>query len=286
MNPTSELRQSSSGAEPAPGGRIASRGRPNAVAHAYLVALAVAEAVSTLVEPRAGVVLHATILVGLLIHCAVVAERPLRRFLLALSFAPLIRLLSFSLPLATFPLVYWYLVTSVPLFVAAFVAARTLRLSWDLIGLTRQLPIQIPVALTGLAFGYVEYQILRPEPLVRGLTLEQIWLPALILLVCTGFLEELIFRGLIQRTAVEAIGGLGVLYVAILFAVLHLGYRSLIDALFVFGVGLFFGWVVERTKSLVGVTLAHGLTNVALYLVLPHLLTPGAGLPPLLLPFR
>jgi len=32
-----------------------------------------------------------------------------------------------------------------------------------------------------------------------------------------------------------------------------------------------FGWVVAKTRSLLGVTLSHGMTNIALYLVVPFL---------------
>jgi LysM repeat protein len=39
----------------------------------------------------------------------------------------------------------------------------------------------------------------------------------------------------------------------------------------VFVVGLLFGWLVARTRSLLGVTLAHGVTNITLYLVMPFL---------------
>jgi membrane protease YdiL (CAAX protease family) len=41
--------------------------------------------------------------------------------------------------------------------------------------------------------------------------------------------------------------------------------------LFVFGVSVFFSWIVSRTGSLLGVTLAHGLTNILLFLVVPTL---------------
>jgi hypothetical protein len=95
-------------------------------------------------------------------------------------------------------------------------------------------------------------------------------------LVFTGLLEEFIFRGLIQRSALENLGRRGLLYGAALFAVLHLGYRSALDVIFVFGVALFFGWVVVRTGSILGVTLSHGLTNVALYLFIPFLLNAQA----------
>ena len=86
----------------------------------------------------------------------------------------------------------------------------------------------------------------------------------------TGFVEELIFRGVLQQTAVEVFGSWwGIVYVSLLFAVLHIGFLSLIDVVFVFFVSLFFGWVVKKKGSLFGVTLAHGITNILLYLVVP-----------------
>lgn len=243
---------------------------PALLAVGYLIALTVAEATSTLLEPRIGLTLHAITLVALIIHGVFTDDQPTRGLLLTLSFAPLIRVLSYALPLASFPTIDWYVLTSVPLFVAAFLSARALGLTRRELGLiVGYWPIQGAVAVSGLLLGYVEYRILRPEPLVSALTVPELWLPALILLVCTGFLEELLFRGLLQRTAMGVVGRFGILYVAILFAVLHLGYHSALDVLFVLGVGLYFGWVVARTGSLLGVTLAHGLTNILLFLIVP-----------------
>ncbi len=245
---------------------------PRHLALAYLAGLAAAEALTALIEPRIGLVLHAVLLVTLLLHAARNWGRRTRDLLLCLGFAPLIRLLSLSMPLAGFPLITWYLIISIPLFVATFLAARTLEFSGQSIGLNlRRFPVQILVGLTGLAFGYLEYLILKPEPLAEALTWEQLWLPALVLLVCTGLGEELIFRGVMQRAATDVLGELDVLYVSAVFAVLHIGYQSLLDVLFVFWVALFFGWVVARTGSLLGVALSHGLTNIALFLIVPFL---------------
>jgi membrane protease YdiL (CAAX protease family) len=178
------------------------------------------------------------------------------------------------------------------LFVAAVIALRTLGFSWAGVGINlRALPLQFLVGLTGLVFGYVEYQILEPEPLAKAFTWEQLWVPVLILLFSTGFVEEVIFRGVMQRAATEALGRFGVLYVAILFTTLHVGYKSLLDVLFVFGVALFFGWAVAKTRSILGVTLSHGLINIVLFLVVPLLpvfnpppppLALGTPLPPLM----
>jgi hypothetical protein len=59
--------------------------------------------------------------------------------------------------------------------------------------------LQVLVALTGMSLEYIVYRILQPAPLARNLAWEEMWLPALILLVCTGFAEELIFRGMMQE---------------------------------------------------------------------------------------
>jgi membrane protease YdiL (CAAX protease family) len=249
------------------------RGAPRTVpALGYLGAIGVAELLVTYVEPRLGMVVHCGVLLGLLFHSSRARGRATPAFLVSLAFAPLIRILSLSLPLTEFPLVYWYLLTSVPLFAAAWVAGRALGYDWGRLGLhLRGLPLQALIGLTGAAFGALEYLILRPEPLVPALRWADLWWPALVLLVSTGLLEEVIFRGLMQRAAGNVLGRWGMLYVALLFAVLHVGYRSLVDVLFVLGVGLFFGWTVERTRSLVGVTLSHGLTNIVLFLVMPFL---------------
>jgi membrane protease YdiL (CAAX protease family) len=241
------------------------------LAGGYLVAMAVAEVLTALIEPRVGLVLHGVLLTTLLINTALVWRHPGHTLLLSLAFAPLIRLLSLSMPLAGFPRVYWYFIISVPLFAATLVGLRTLGFSMQEVGLTaKALPLQAMVGLTGLTLGYVEYHILRPSPLAQGLAWGELWLPGLILLLSTGFVEELVFRGMMQQAVTKALGVVwGVTYVAALFAVLHVGHLSLLDVAFVFVVALFFGAVKAHTGSIVGVTLAHGLTNILLFLTLP-----------------
>jgi membrane protease YdiL (CAAX protease family) len=263
--------------EQSPGGdHTVSDGRAIPVALGYLIALTLAEELTTLAEPWVGLWVFGSLLVLLLLHTALTWERPLHKLLLSLTFVPLIRILSLSLPLAALPLLYWYAITSLPLLVTAVLIARTLKLSWGGIGLNlRQWPVQALISLTGLAFGYIEHQLLKPAPLVPVTSWKQLWGPALMLLICTGFTEELIFRGVMQQATTEVMGNLAGLYVSALFAVLHLGHKSWLDVLFVFGVGLFFAWAVTKTRSLLGVTLSHGLTNIVLFLIGPLVLAPS-----------
>lgn len=241
---------------------------------AYLVAFAVAELTIINMSPLRGMVLYGILLLFLFINAAMLWRQQVQKILYAIIFAPLIRLLSLGLPLANFSLPFWFLITGIPLFVAAFFTARILGFSRQKLGLTfRNLPFQLVIGLTGVLFGFLEYLILTPEPLVESFTFKDIWLAALILLWFTGFLEETIFRGLIQRASLESLGWIGIPYVAALFAILHVGYNSLLDVLFVFFVGLFFGVITLRTGSILGASLSHGLTNITLFLIFPFLLS-------------
>jgi len=91
-----------------------------------------------------------------------------------------------------------------------------------------------------------------------------------VVVLATGLSEELIFRGIMLKDAQDSLGITnGLLYVTSVFAVLHLRFLSGTDLTFVFFVGLFYGVVAAKTKTILGVTLSHGLANVMLYLVAP-----------------
>jgi uncharacterized protein len=245
---------------------------------AYLAAVTVAESMTVLSSiPQLGLALHGLLLTVIILHAGLFSHGARQKLLMTLSLGPLIRLMSLTLPLQGFPLIYWYALIGAPLFLAAFLVYRFVRTGPANLRLNaRSFPLQILVGISGLGLGYLEYRILHPAPLISSLSWEHVWLPALILFFFTGMLEEVIFRGLIQRNATASLGRYGMLYSALWFAVLHLGYRSFLDVLFVFVVAIFFGWVVSRTGSLFGVTMSHGLTNISLYLVIPFLIqTPS-----------
>ena len=254
---------------------------PIAVALMYLVLLGLAEVVTVFLSPHVGMVMNLLLLLLVLAHAAVVWQRPIHRLLIGLAFVPLIRAISLSLPLAGIPLIFWYFATSVPLFAAIFITLYLLNIR--LIGAlpkASSLPVQLSVALTGILLGYVEYRILQPQSLIVGFSWGLFLVAAVILLISTGYVEELVFRRVMQRTAVERFGRLlGIFYVSLFFAILHLGYRSFVDFVFVFVVGFAFGLIVARTGSLLGVTLSHGLTNIMLFLVIPHMIGGDISIP-------
>ncbi|MFC1987052.1 lysostaphin resistance A-like protein [Chloroflexota bacterium] len=240
----------------------------------YLLAITVAETVTVLAQPLLGIVCHILIFVSVIFRAALDNKQTHhQQLLLSLALVPLVRIISLSMPLANIPQVWWYPIIYVPLLVATLQVVRILGYRLEQIGLNfRKIRIQLVVALTGVAFGVAEYFILTGEAEATALVLQKTWLlSAFLLMACTGFAEELIFRGVLQRSAEEAFGWWGIVYVSLLFAIVHLIHRSLIDIAFVFIVALFFGWVVKKTGSLFGVALAHGVANIVLFLVVPSL---------------
>ncbi len=237
-----------------------------------IAATTIAELVTALVNPRWGLVLHGLLLLSLPVWTALRWRFPDHRLALAFTLVPLVRVMSLSLPLVRFPVVTWYALTALPLVTSGYLAANVLSLQRKDIGLTvGRWYLQILIALPGFGFGILEYLILRPRPLISELTLASAWFPALTLLVATGFAEEFIFRGVLQKVSMDTLGKWGLFLVAIIFAVLHIGYLSVLDILFVFVVGLYFAWVTLKTGSILGATLAHGITNILLFLVIPFL---------------
>ncbi len=191
-----------------------------------------------------------------------------------LTLAPLIRMLSTSMPVAPLEQIYWFMVINTPLFIIAFLLIRSQLLTKRRLGLRLgNLKIQVLIAMTGFFLGFIDYSLLKPSPMIASLTPEAFLIPAAIMLIFTGFSEELIFRGLIQTHAEKITGNLyGLIFASTLFALMHIGWKSPPDLLFVLGVGLFYGYVFQKTRSLTGITLSHGITNIMMFLVAPFVL--------------
>jgi membrane protease YdiL (CAAX protease family) len=248
------------------------------VALLYLLAIAGAELVIVALHPLVGQLCHILLLGTLLTHTAHSGRREQRGFLLALMLAPLIRIVSLGLPLASFPPISWYGLTSVPLFVGTALVIRALGLTRQEIGLQLPAPRHwlptLAVACSGIPIGIIEYEILRPARLVEETTFRYLALAVVVLLVGTGVLEELLFRGVLQQATARVSSTLAsMVYVSVLFAVLHAGHGNIVDVLFVFGVAMYFAAMVRSTHTLLGVAVAHGVTNIMLFLVLPPILS-------------
>jgi uncharacterized protein len=136
----------------------------------------------------------------------------------------------------------------------------------------KKILFQIPVIILGVGFGIADYFILRPGSLVTGYGFEWLIFPSLTLIISTGFIEELAFRGVMQQST-SIFGNWGWIFVAITYSILQISHGNFLHCLFILVVSIIYGWVVKKTGSLVGVSISHGLLNIVLFLVLPNILT-------------
>ena len=126
----------------------------------------------------------------------------------------------------------------------------------------------------GIPLGTVEYFILHPTPAFPSFEVKYLFRDMVYMLLFVGLGEELLFRGLIQRDLAGALGWRwGLILASLMFAVMHLTWRSIPELGFVFLAGLILGALYWKTKSLVAPIVAHGINNVILVAVLPYLLS-------------
>jgi uncharacterized protein len=237
-----------------------------------LLLIAAAEYVTAAVQPQIGLAMHAALLIGLLIWGGVGPRRAERRLALGLLLAPLVRLLSVGLPLPALPQLAWYPAVGVPLLAATWLIVRQTGLGPRTLGLRQgNLLLELALMAGGFTLGAVEYAILKPEPAFGAMSGWYFFGAALVLLIFTGFTEELIFRGVLQALALPVLGRSALIYVSLLFGALHIGHLSVGDLVFVSLVALLFGQIVRREGSILGVTIAHGITNLTLFVIMPFL---------------
>jgi membrane protease YdiL (CAAX protease family) len=139
----------------------------------------------------------------------------------------------------------------------AFDGTSTIRL-W-----TRSWGVQVLIALTGPLLGLAALQTGLPENPLLG-TPGQVVGAGVILGVFGGMLEELLFRGIVQGVLGRVSGNYALISSNLLFVAFYLGSGRVAYVLVVGLAGLYFGWCAKRTRSVVGVAVAHALMNVAM----------------------
>lgn len=253
-------------------------------AWAALGLIVAAELLLLLVGPRVGLAAHLALATLLLLVRVLAHAEPVGRLALALALLPLVRIMSLGLPRSELPQLVWTLLVVLPLALAAWQVVRQLGLSREALGLRwGYLPVQLAFGAAGLPLGLAEHRVLRPAPVELAGDPALVVATVLTLLVAPALLEELVFRGLLQRLAWQALGLQGLLLAALLFGAMHIGFRSPNYVLFTCSVGYIFAYVAQRGGSLLGVSLAHGLASCAALLIAPALGSPElAPLAPLL----
>lgn len=237
------------------------------------VAIIVAEAIAVGGTLVAGEIAYGAALALLLAAYLAWDREPERRLLLALATLPIIRLLGISLPALIVPVIDWYVLIGIPAFVAVGLVARRLGLGLRDLGI-RRAPIgpQLTLAASGLVLGLPAYVILRPDALVPDPTIVRLVVAAVVLGVFAGALEEVLFRGLIQTVASQALARGGILVNSAATALMYVATLNLRYVLFILLVAAFFGLGVRRTGSIAGTSAGHALLLFSQLVVWPLVL--------------
>jgi len=136
-----------------------------------------------------------------------------------------------------------------------------------------QLRYMIIAVVAGMLLGAVEYQILRPPPPTPTFSITYFIQTTIYMLILVGFAEELLFRGMLLTSLEKHIGWKPALILhSLVFAILHLTWRIIIEVIFVFIAGIIFGLLFKRSGSLIPPVIAHGIGNTMLLSILPFLL--------------
>jgi len=151
-----------------------------------------------------------------------------------------------------------------------YIAYRKVDLNY--VGLTKGemplLPQILAGLLTGYLLGFIEYFVLRPTPITAmNLTQTLVYL-VIVMMVFVGITEELLFRGLLQRSLEEIVPPWQAIGIAsLIFALMHIGWLNPIEIVFAYTAGTIFGLMFHKTRSLIAPIVTHGFGNVVLYIL-------------------
>jgi len=125
----------------------------------------------------------------------------------------------------------------------------------------------------GIPMGVIEYFIIYPAPAFPTFEVKYLLRDMVYMFCFVGLGEELLFRGLLQSDLTKALGWKwGIILASLIFAVMHLTWRSIPELFFVFFASLILGYIYHKTKSLVGPIMMHGTGNVILVAIMPYLI--------------
>jgi hypothetical protein len=224
---------------------------------------------------EAAAFIHAVILV-LLAFSSVFVHVKQYSILQVFMLLPLLRLLNISMPLFFDMTLYYFVFIYFPLIIPIIFIIKGQGLTLSDLGIREgTFKIQyIPVAVAiASIIAIMEFQSIHAEYLIPDLGIENLLKLSFIMIVFVGLTEELIFRVMLQTKFEAKMGGFwGLLLASFLFGIMHSGYGTAYEMLVTFSAGLILGYLFQRTRSLFFISLTHGVVNVFLFGIYPHLL--------------
>jgi hypothetical protein len=199
-------------------------------------------------------------------------EARVQRFLevSGLVFANRVVLSPFPINFLTSPALLPAIYTLVLIACILYIAYRKIDLKYMRLarGETPILPQLLAGLLTGYLLGLIEYFVLRPTPITTQNLVQTLIYLVVVMMVFVGITEELLFRGLLQRSLEDMLPPWQAINIAsLIFALMHLGWLNPIEIVFAYAAGVVFGLLYYKTNSLIAPIIAHGSGNIVLYTI-------------------
>jgi len=186
------------------------------------------------------------------------------------ALVPLFRLVNLGMPVFFQLTVYWFPLIYGPLIPAVVFVDRINPDIEVTPGWRRGLLFLPLVFLLGGALAEVETAILQSEALIPMWSFVQLAIITVVMIGFVGFVEEYLFRGLLQRGLQQEFGRWpGLLVASAVFGMMHSGYGLPEEILFASTIGLVFGLLYDYLDSLLLITVTHGVLNVFLFAIIP-----------------
>ena len=223
---------------------------------------------------------HMILLMGLSLSITFMRNKEVHKTYQALMLLPLLRLVNLSMPVFFDITLYSFLFIYAPLAVPVAITAVYQHLTREELGITFKriwLYILLSVSI-GAGIGVGEYMVIQTGYLIPDLSPLNLLKLTVVMVFFVGLVEEVIFRSVLQTRLNKIFGAWGgILLSSMLFGVMHSGYGTSYEVLYTFFVGVIIGYMFYKTRSLPLITLIHGVVNIFLFGIIPHL-GPGLGL--------
>lgn len=196
------------------------------------------------------------------------------RLCLSLTVVPVVRIVSDAVLPMELPNVWYFVVADGILFISGITITRVCGYSLKNIGISigKHFWIIPFIILSGWLVGWFESQITSRAPLINRLTFADVWFTAGVLIICTGFVEEFIFRGILLNSSVDALTQRwGILFSTVVWGLLTATWLSWEQVLVISCTGVLWGAIRHYCQSIIPLSLAHGLANFMLFVVFPNL---------------
>ena len=244
-----------------------------------VAALVGSEGLGRLVDPRLGVSLFAALAVVLPGLAVITLSLHERRLLVGLSVVAIARLLAMTMPLAGVDRIWWYPAVGLPVGATLILASRRVAYTWRDLGISPRGVWRfetVAMAVLGVAAGVLAYPLLGTAAPLNPVKLAAAPLAAVALALSVGVIEEVLFRGFLQRAAIDRFGSpRGILLVTFLYAAVAADRWSIPVVGAVTGLSLLFTLVTVFTGSVIPAVVGHATFAVVVLMVAPFFGAPG-----------